>query len=73
METLVIRFEECSAAVEADAELQHLQLVRLQDARSLHHLKLVTGAACDWPASLQCTLPASLFRIYVSVSVVHSW
>ena len=55
------------ADASAIAALQHMQLVCLQDAVKLEHLELHTGAVCHWPASLQCTLPASLQVVNVCI------
>ena len=55
--------------IDADdiCDLQQVQLLRLRHAANLQHLKLHTGAACEWPAGLRCRLPASLQTVNVLI------
>ena len=52
---------------DAEADLQHLQLVCLQGAAHLRQLTLHTGIVSHWPASLKCALPASLQKVIIGM------
>ena len=49
------------------AEMQHVQLLRLQDASWLERLVLHSGTVCHWPAALASSLPGSLQEVQVSI------
>ena len=53
----------------ATAELQLMQLLRLQDTRALRQLSLTTGAVCHWPAYLAGSLPGRLLKVHMRLCV----
>ena len=53
----------------AAAEVQHMQLLRMQDAAKLQQLSLATGPVCQWPAALAGSLPGRLRKVHVSLYI----
>ena len=49
--------------------MQHVQLLRLQDAAKLEQLSICTGTVCDWPAALVDSLPGSLQTVRACIDV----
>ena len=52
------------------AAQQHALLQQLHHAANLQQLTLQMANVCDWPASLRCTLPASLQTVNVCIAPV---
>ena len=53
------------------AELQHVLLLRLQDAPKLQQLSLRTRPICEWPAHLAEALPGRLQKVHVRLHIPH--
>ena len=56
----------CAAAA---AKVQHVQLLRMQDASALRQLSIITGPICEWPADLAGSLPGRLEKVHLGLCV----